>query len=77
MKTKINGTTYELHPLTRGAVRLIGELKGEEQLDAMVRMSLDIVDVDQLPMADFMQLVDAAIKYNCLDQNAIKDAKKN
>lgn len=78
MDITINDGSYSVRGLTRGEVRRIGELEGEEQSDELVRLTLAIgVDIDDIPMRDFMDLVAWAIEYNGLDKSAVPNAKKN
>lgn len=74
----INGTDYELRPLTRGMVRNIELAAADQQTDLLVEETLvQQVDVDDLPMPDYVAIIEWATKTNGLDGAAIADAKKN
>ncbi len=77
MKTTIGNTVYTLKPLSRGDVRTITALDGEEQLDELIKLSLDRTDVDEIPMADFMKLVKEATAFNGLDDSDVTAKKKS
>lgn len=76
--TTINGTNYQTRALTRGQVREITALAGEEQSDRMVELTLGgVYAIDSMPMPDYVAIVQWAIAANGLDGNAIAAAKKN
>lgn len=76
---EINGSTYQARVLTRGQVREITALEGEEQSDKLVALTLSksLDDLDGIPMPNYVELIQWAISKNGLDGDAIAAAKKN
>lgn len=76
--TTINNNVYSVRCLTRGEVRTIEAAPADDQPDLLVGLTLtEAIELDALPMPDFMELVAYAIKINGLDGAAIANAKKN
>lgn len=81
MRTKtisLHGTEYKINSLTRGQVRSILDLESEQEMsDELVRLSLDIDDIDDIDMVVYTDLVQAIVQYNGLSKDSVASSKKN